>query len=105
MSESGISTFKRALACTLVVACVGLLGACRSMMGGGDACHKPGAYVEAKDAPPLKIPPGFKAPDTAQALRIPALNEPAAPPRSKGDPCLDEPPPYSTPKPAPQPAA
>jgi len=47
----------------------------------------------------------LQAPDTSQALRVPDLNEPAPPPRKKGDPCLDAPPPYSIPKPAPEPAA
>jgi Uncharacterized lipoprotein len=65
------------------------------------SCHDPAPYTEAKSIPPLRIPPGLEAPDTRGALRIPELNEPAPPPRKRGDKCLDEPPPYSTPKPVP----
>jgi uncharacterized lipoprotein len=83
---------------------VALLGGCRSLSG-GDACHKPQPYVTAENGAPLKIPPGLKSPDTSQALRVPDLNEPEPPPRKKSDPCLDAPPPYAVPKPAPPPAA
>jgi hypothetical protein len=55
----------------------------------------------AKSVPPLKIPQGLDAPDTASALKLPTLNEPVAP-RSKKDPCLDEPPSFKLSKPAPQ---
>jgi hypothetical protein len=55
----------------------------------------------AKSVPPLKIPQGLDAPDTASALKLPTLNEPVAP-RSKKDPCLDEPPSFKLTKPAPQ---
>jgi len=44
-------------------------------------------------------------PDTANALKLPALNEPPPPPRKSKDPCLDEPPSFKVPKsvtPAPQ---
>ena len=54
----------------------------------------------AKNLAPLQIPPGLDTPDTTNALRIPKLNEPAPPPRTGRDPCLDEPPSYNTPKPA-----
>ncbi len=49
--------------------------------------------------PPLKIPPGLEAPDTTNALHLPQLNEPAPPPRTGQQPCLDEPPPYKVAKP------
>jgi hypothetical protein len=57
--------------------------------------------MAAKSVPPLKIPQGLDAPDTASALKLPTLNEPLAP-RSKKDPCLDEPPSFKLSKPAPQ---
>jgi hypothetical protein len=69
------------------------------------SCHKPAVYQSAGTGDALKIPPGLEAPDTTQALRIPELKEPAPPPRKEGDPCLDGPPPFATPKPAPEPAA
>jgi uncharacterized lipoprotein len=58
----------------------------------GNSCHGPQAYIGAKSVAPLKIPAGLDAPETNNALRIPALNEPAAPPRKGKDPCLDAPP-------------
>lgn len=69
------------------------------------SCNKPGIYTQAQTLPPLKIPSGLQAPDTTQALKIPDLNEPAPPPRKRSDPCLDSPPPYAVPKPAPVPSA
>jgi hypothetical protein len=45
------------------------------------------------------------APDTTNALRLPALNEPAPPPRKGREPCLDEPPPFKVKQPAKAPQA
>ena len=95
----------RSLACVVAVACMALIGGCKSLGGGGGTCHKPQAYSTAENGAPLKIPPGLKSPDTSQALHIPELNEPEPPPRKKTDPCLDSPPPYAVPKPPPPPAA
>ena len=92
-----------ALGRSSLIACAVLLGACHHW--GGGTCYKPAAYALAENRPPLKVPPGLKAPDTGQALRIPDLNTPEPPPRKKGEPCLDAPPPYAVPKPAPTPAA
>lgn len=58
----------------------------------GNACHGPQPYMGATSVAPLKIPAGLDAPETNNALRIPALNEPAPPARKGKDPCLDEPP-------------
>ena len=73
----------------------------------GNACNKPGAavYDQAGSIAPLKTPPGLDSPDTHGALRIPDLNEPAPPPRRPTDPCLDDPPPFATPKAKPAPSA
>jgi hypothetical protein len=87
----------------LALLCAGvflLLGGCKALRGGG-SCNKPQPYMAAKSVPPLKIPQGLDAPDTASALKLPTLNEPLAP-RSKKDPCLDEPPSFKLSKPAPQ---
>ena len=70
-----------------------------------NACNKPQPYQSQKSDPPLKIPAGLDAPDTAGGLKIPALNEPAPPPRTVHDPCLDSPPSYKVAKPAPAPQA
>jgi uncharacterized lipoprotein len=56
-------------------------------------------YVGAAELPPLKAPPGLEAPNTRNALKVPPLNTPERI-RGRGEPCLDAPPPYSTPKPA-----
>jgi uncharacterized lipoprotein len=69
------------------------------------ACHGSQPYQQAKSVPPLKIPSGMDAPDTTNALRLPALNEPAPPPRKGREPCLDEPPPFKVKQPAKAPQA
>ena len=69
------------------------------------ACHGLQPYQQAKSVPPLKIPPGMDPPDTTNALRLPALNEPAPPPRKGREPCLDEPPPFKVKQPAKAPQA
>jgi len=79
-----------------------VLGGCHSLRSVG-SCHKPQPYENARSVAPLKIPSGLDAPDTANALRLPVLNEPAPPPRSGRAPCLDEPPSFKVTKPvAPQ---
>ena len=65
------------------------------------------AYVGAQEVPPLKAPPGLEAPNTRNALKVPGLETPERV-RSKNEPCLDAPPPFSPPKagaPVPAPAA
>jgi uncharacterized lipoprotein len=57
-------------------------------------CHEVQPYMKATTVAALKIPAGLDAPDTTNALRLPVLNEPAPPPRTKKEPCLDEPPPF-----------
>ena len=69
------------------------------------ACHKRQPYMGQTSVPPLVIPAGLDAPDTTNALHLPALNGPAPPPRKGREPCLDAPPPYKVPKPAPAPQA
>ena len=83
-----------------------LLGGCHVFRNASaKACHSPQPYQKAQSVPPLKIPPGLDAPDPTNALRLPTLNEPAAPPRSGKQPCLDEPPPYKVTRPAKTPQA
>ena len=69
------------------------------------ACHKKQPYMQASSIPALTIPAGLDAPDTTNALHLPQLNEPEPPPRKGQEPCLDEPPPFKVPKPAPAPHA
>jgi uncharacterized lipoprotein len=63
-----------------------------------NTCNDPQHYANAQSIPPLKTPVGLSAPDTRAALKIPDLNEPPPPPRTRKDPCLDTPPPYVVPK-------
>jgi uncharacterized lipoprotein len=67
----------------------------------GGSCHDTKPYMKAGSIAPLKIPAGLDAPDTANALHVPVLAQPAPPPRKKTEPCLDEPPPFNVPKQAP----
>jgi uncharacterized lipoprotein len=79
------------------------LSACHLLHG--NACHGPQPYMGAASVAPLKIPTGLDAPETNNALRIPALNEPAPPARKGKDPCLDEPPAFKVRQAAPRPQA
>ena len=74
------------------------LTGCHALRNLGGSCHDPKPYMKAGSVAPLKIPPGLDAPDATNALHIPALNAPAPPPRKGKDPCLEEPPPFQTPK-------
>ena len=55
-------------------------------------CDKPQPYQSAREAEPLRTPPGVDAPDTRNALRIPSLPPPRQPAESGR--CLDYPPAY-----------
>ena len=72
-------------------------GGCRSWSA--KSCHEPQPYMQAKSVPPLVIPAGLDAPDTTNALRLPQLSEPAPPPRTGKQPCLDEPPSFKVTQP------
>ena len=78
---------------------VPVLAGCHTFRNLTYACHKQQGYMQATSIPPLKIPTGLDAPDSTNALRLPALNEPAPPPRKGKEPCLDEPPPFKVTKP------
>lgn len=70
-----------------------------------NTCNDPQPYAHAQSIAPLKTPVGLSAPDTRSALKIPDLNEPPPPPRTRADPCLDSPPPFVVPKVAKPPQA
>ena len=74
------------------------LGVSGCAMFHSKSCHEAQPYTKAKNVPPLTIPAGLDAPDTTNALRLPALNEPTPPPRTGKQPCLDEPPPFKVPQ-------
>jgi uncharacterized lipoprotein len=54
-------------------------------------------YAGAQELPPLKAPPGLDPPDTRNALKVPPIQAPERV-RGKNEPCLDTPPPFTTPK-------
>jgi uncharacterized lipoprotein len=83
----------------LVPLCVGLHGCHIARAVSKRACHDQQPYMQASTVPPLVIPPGLAVPDTSNALRLPALNEAGPPPRTKNQPCLDEPPPFKVAQP------
>lgn len=58
------------------------------------SCAKPEDFAKVEDNQPLKIPPGFDAPDTRSALTIPPLETPEVP-RPADSPCLDTPPKFN----------
>jgi len=99
LSTSFLTRQRLALLCVFA-AVLGLTG-CQHLRNLGGSCHDTKPYMKARSIEPLKIPPGFDTPDSSNALKIPALNTPAPPPRGKKDPCLDAPPPFNVPKQAP----
>ena len=63
-------------------------------------CTENRTYEGERSVAPLKVPAGMDAPETANALRLPQLNEPAPPARARSAPCLDQPPSFKVQKPA-----
>jgi len=57
------------------------------------SCRETTVVTEARNLPPLKVPPGLDAPDTRNAIKVPELNEPERP-RDPREPCLSQPPSY-----------
>lgn len=58
------------------------------------SCRETSTVIsEARNNPPLKVPPGLDAPDTRNAIKVPDLNEPERP-RGPREPCLSQPPSY-----------
>ncbi len=82
----------------LAVAGLGLSG-CHTWRHMTHSCdNDTDSYQKATSIAPLRVPVGVDPPDTKSALQIPALNEPALPPRGPKDPCLDEPPKFTEPR-------
>ena len=73
--------------------------------GNNNNCNDPQPYANARSIAPLKTPAGLSAPDTKGALRVPDLNQPPPPARTRADPCLDTPPSFVVPKAAKPPQA
>jgi hypothetical protein len=104
-TESKTATLYRALASAAVLAALaGCHNGLINRVFHAKECNKPQMYASAQSIPPLQVPVGIDPPDTHSTLRIPALNEPAPPPRKSTDPCLDAPPLFAAPRPRATPA-
>lgn len=74
----------------LVVAVFGVLSGCRAL----SSCQGPSDIGDGgQSIPPLHVPVGLETPKSAEALKVPELNEPERP-RKQSDKCLDQPPSY-----------
>jgi len=81
------------------VLCVAALSGCKSRMQSCSQSDKD--YAGAQEMPPLQAPVGLQAPDTRNALKVPPLGTPERM-RGKDEPCLDTPPPFTSPVAEPQ---
>ena len=59
------------------------------------SCRELTVVDQANTLPALRVPPGLDAPDTRNAIKVPALSEPERP-RAPTDPCLSRPPSYKS---------
>lgn len=59
------------------------------------SCREPPIGGGSKNLQPLQVPPGLDTPDTRNAIKVPALNEPERP-RMPADPCLSQPPSFKS---------
>jgi uncharacterized lipoprotein len=92
MKHQTVRTLALAAAALLLAA----LGGCSWMHHGKRAgCREPAIGAEARNLPPLKMPPGLDAPDTRNAIKVPPLDEPERP-RASNEPCLSQPPSFKT---------
>jgi uncharacterized lipoprotein len=84
----------------VLAAAAAALSGCHSLRAFTQSCPEDhGGYTKAATIPPIRVPVGIDPPDTTSALLIPALDEPALP-RGPKDPCLDDPPRFTEPRPA-----
>jgi uncharacterized lipoprotein len=81
----------------IAIAACGLAGGCGLLPDAATGCDKPQVYQSAQETPALQVPPGADAPDTRNALRIPAVPAAQRPPEEGR--CLDYPPPYNPARP------
>jgi uncharacterized lipoprotein len=77
------------------IAASALLSGCHMFSSLKDDCHAKQDYQQARSAPPLKVPAGLDAPNTAGALVIPAVGD-APPQPGPKDMCFDVPPRYKS---------
>jgi len=65
-----------------------------------ESCEEAPAYAEAEELPLLVVPDGVDAPNTRNALKVPAVTTPERPLNGR---CIDAPPSYSPARPVPPP--
>ena len=70
------------------------LAGCGAFRPTFENCDETPAYAGAKELPPLRVPEGVDAPDTRNALKVPAVTVPEKPLDGR---CIDAPPSYSKP--------
>jgi uncharacterized lipoprotein len=71
------------------------LAGCGAFRPTFESCDEVPPYAGAKEIAPLKVPEGVDAPDTRNALKIPAVTTPEKPLAGR---CIDAPPSYAVPK-------
>jgi uncharacterized lipoprotein len=72
------------------------LAGCGAFRPTFEDCAETPAYAGAKELPPLRVPEGIDAPDTGNALKVPAVAVPEKPIDGR---CIDIPPSYGAPRP------
>jgi uncharacterized lipoprotein len=73
------------------IALLPLLASCSWLGRASNACRDPQIPADPENRPALQAAAGLEAPDTRNAVKIPALNEPE-PARGAEEPCLSRPP-------------
>jgi uncharacterized lipoprotein len=71
------------------------LAGCGAFRPTFEDCDETPAYAGAKELPPLRVPEGVDAPDTRNALKVPAVTVPEKPLDGR---CIDAPPSYGSPR-------
>jgi uncharacterized lipoprotein len=72
-----------------------LLASCSWLGRASNTCREPQIPADPQNLPALKAAPGLEAPDTRNAVKIPALSEPERE-RGNDSPCLSRPPSYGS---------
>jgi len=76
----------------IVIAAAWVAGGCALLPDPVSDCDKPRPYQSAREVPPLRVPEGATLPDKREALQIPVVTAPEAPPPTGR--CLEHPPSY-----------
>ena len=71
------------------------LAGCGAFRPTFEDCDETPAHAGAKELPPLRVPEGVDAPDTRNALKVPAVTVPEKPLDGR---CIDAPPSYGSPR-------